>query len=114
MFTGKGLDPQQTEALTFVRTLLNYRKNSLAIQQGKLQHFVPQDGIYVQSRHQGNETLLVIYNKNTLAVELDLQRFKPAINDNTIGVDIISKQSYSLSKPLSLANKGVTILKLER
>jgi glycosidase len=112
VFTGKGLNAQQTEALTFVRTLLNYRKNSLAIQQGKLQHFVPKDGIYVQSRHQGNETLLVIYNKNSQAIELDLQRFKSAINGNTTGIDIISKQTYSLSKPLTLANKGVTILKL--
>ena len=108
------MNAQQTEALTFVRTLLNYRKNSLAIQQGKLQHFVPKDGVYVQSRHQGDETLLIIYNKNSQAIELDLQRFKPAINDNTAGVDIINKQTYSLSKPLTLSNKGVTILKLNR
>jgi hypothetical protein len=73
---------------------------------------VPKDGVYVQSRHQDDETLLIIYNKNSQPIELDLQRFKPAINDNTTGVDIINKQTYSLSKPLTLANKGVTILKL--
>lgn len=47
-FTGKGLSEPQRQAQQFIRTLLNYRKQSPALQSGDLLHFVPQDGIYVQ------------------------------------------------------------------
>ncbi|MCS6190652.1 glycoside hydrolase family 13 protein [Shewanella baltica] len=49
-FTGQGLSEPQRQALQFVRTLLNYRKQSPALQSGDLLHFVPQDGVYVQFR----------------------------------------------------------------
>ncbi len=49
-FTGQGLSEPQQQAQQFIRTLLNYRKQSPALQSGDLLHFVPQDGIYVQFR----------------------------------------------------------------
>jgi len=49
-FTGQGLSEPQRQAQQFVRTLLNYRKQSPALQSGDLLHFVPQDGVYVQFR----------------------------------------------------------------
>ena len=113
-FTKEGLSVTQKEALAFVRTLLNYRKNSLAIQQGQLRHFVPKEGVYVQSRHYGDETLLIIYNKNDQSVELDLPRFSSVFNGNTQGVDIFNQQSYQLDAPLKLEQKGVTILSLKQ
>ncbi|MCU7985525.1 glycoside hydrolase family 13 protein [Shewanella sp. SW24] len=56
-FTGKGLSEPQQQAQQFVSTLLNYRKQSLALQSGDLLHFVPQDGIYVQFRCLLNDPL---------------------------------------------------------
>ncbi|MCS6173847.1 glycoside hydrolase family 13 protein [Shewanella baltica] len=49
-FAGQGLSEPQRQAQHFVRTLLNYRKQSPALQSGDLLHFVPQDGVYVQFR----------------------------------------------------------------
>ncbi|QDE31059.1 glycoside hydrolase family 13 protein [Shewanella polaris] len=112
VFSHQGLNADQKQALNFMRTLLNYRKTSQAIQQGDLHHFVPKDGIYVQSRHFGDETLLIVYNKNEQAVELDLSRFTEVFNGNTQGIDIINKQAQALNQPLKLAQKGVTILAL--
>lgn len=48
-FSGKGLTGKQLEAQTFIKKLLNWRKNSKVIHQGKLMHFVPIDGVYVYS-----------------------------------------------------------------
>ena len=56
-FTGQGLSEPQRQAQQFVRTLLNYRKQSPALQSGDLLHFVPQDGIYVQFRCLLNDPL---------------------------------------------------------
>ena len=56
-FTGQGLSEPQRQAQQFIRTLLNYRKQSPALQSGDLLHFVPQDGIYVQFRCLLNDPL---------------------------------------------------------
>ena len=56
-FTGQGLSEPQQQAQQFIRTLLNYRKQSPALQSGDLLHFVPQDGIYVQFRCLLNDPL---------------------------------------------------------
>lgn len=56
-FTSQGLSEPQRQAQQFIRTLLNYRKQSPALQSGDLLHFVPQDGIYVQFRCLLNDPL---------------------------------------------------------
>ncbi|MBW3513286.1 glycoside hydrolase family 13 protein [Shewanella sp. NKUCC01_JLK] len=65
-FTGKGLSEPQQQAQQFVSTLLNYRKQSLALQSGDLLHFVPQDGIYVQFRCLLNDPLSAELNAKEL------------------------------------------------
>lgn len=74
-FTGQGLSESQRQAQQFVRTLLNYRKQSPALQSGDLLHFVPQDGVYVQFRcalnaplsaEQKAEALKSLIQKNSL------------------------------------------------
>lgn len=74
-FTGQGLSEPQRQAQQFVRTLLNYRKQSPALQSGDLLHFVPQDGVYVQFRcvlntplssEQNAEALKSLIQKNSL------------------------------------------------
>ncbi|WP_119968549.1 glycoside hydrolase family 13 protein [Shewanella japonica] len=116
VFEQTNLTPDQLDALTFNKTLLNFRKNSLAIQQGTLSHYVPKDGVYVQARRfqksDKNEDILIIYNKNENAVELDLNRFSEVLSQHTSGVELFSQHSYSLDKPLTLQEKGVIILSL--
>ncbi|GIU02803.1 glycoside hydrolase family 13 protein [Shewanella sp. KT0246] len=116
VFTQQNLNPAQIDALAFNKTLLNFRKGSLALQQGKLSHYVPKDGVYVQARHyqkgDQSESVMIIYNKNDNAMELNLSRFHAVIKDNKTGFDILSQHSYSLVKPLTLKEKGVIILSL--
>jgi hypothetical protein len=98
--------------------LLNYRKQSEAITVGKLTHYAPQEGVYVQFRQAEDETLMIIYNKNEQVVELELARFQSSITGNEpsaepiIVKDILTSQSYSLEQSLKLTQKGVTILLL--
>ncbi|UCX04927.1 glycoside hydrolase family 13 protein [Shewanella glacialimarina] len=112
------LTATQVDALNFTRTLLNYRKQSEAITVGKLTHYAPQEGVYVQFRQAEDETLMIIYNKNEQVVELELARFQSSITGNEpsaepiIVKDILTSQSYSLEQSLKLTQKGVTILLL--
>ncbi len=75
-FTGKGLSEEQTDMQEFLKTILHYRKNSEAIQAGTTKHFAPKDGVYLISRQTGNETVVLLLNKNEDPVKLDLKRFE--------------------------------------
>ncbi|MCC4832850.1 glycoside hydrolase family 13 protein [Shewanella sp. 10N.7] len=118
VFTQQNLSELQADALAFNKTLLNFRKSSLALQQGALSHYVPKDGVYIQARRykaaNRDETVLIIYNKNDQPQQLDLSRFKDVIGDNKNGENIFSQHSYSLDKSLTLKEKGVIILTLSK
>jgi glycosidase len=111
-FTMDNLSAEQTDALNFNKALMNYRAHSTAIISGSLTHYTPKNGVYVQFRQADNETLMIIYNKNQQAIELDLQRFATSIGQARFATDIITSQSYSLTTPLNINEKGVTILSL--
>jgi neopullulanase len=110
--TGDNLSPAQIEAQHFIKTLLNYRKHSDAIINGTLSHYAPQDGVYVQFRQAGDETLMSIYNKNSAPVNLALSRFAEHIGKHTQASNILEHTEFDLNDSITLIKKGVTLLKL--
>lgn len=123
VFDNKGLTKAQRSMFNFTKTLLNYRKHSMAISQGGLRHFVPHEGIYVQIRcedsacNQGAK-LLSIYNKNNKPITVDLANYLELVDGKFVdrqikGRNIISGQLYQLSEPLTLNTKGVTIIDIQ-
>ncbi|MBU2045211.1 MAG: glycoside hydrolase family 13 protein, partial [Bacteroidetes bacterium] len=49
-FTSSGRTSKENEAFNYIKTLANYRKNTPALQTGKMMQYVPVDGIYVYFR----------------------------------------------------------------
>src|SRR5690606_21933864 len=74
-FTGEGLSDDQKAMQEFLKSVLNYRKGSKAIHDGKTLHFVPENGVYVISRSLDNETVVLVLNKNENPTTIDLNRF---------------------------------------
>ena len=97
-FTGKNLSEPEKEMQKFLKTLLNFRKNSKAIHSGKTLHFAPVDGVYLISRKKENETVIYIVNKNNSTMELDLDRFKELGVDNKVFTEIHSKKKICMDK----------------
>jgi glycosidase len=75
-FTGAGLSAEAREMRDYLKTLLNFRKRSPALKNGKTVHFVPEDGVYVLVRSYEGETVVLLLNKNKTPVELSLERFR--------------------------------------
>lgn len=69
-FLASGRNVKENAAFEFNKKLLNYRKTSKALTEGKFMQFVPFDGgIYVYFRHTDTQTVMVISNtKNTETV----------------------------------------------
>ena len=105
-FTGEGLSAEQKDMQLFLKKMLNYRKNSNAIHDGKTMHFAPQDGVYVLARVLDNETVIHIINKNENPIEIGLERFEELeLNGKTLK-NIISDETLVWGDSIMLHVKG--------
>jgi len=109
-FTGEGLTADQKEMQSFLKSILNYRKSSKAIQNGKTVHFAPENGVYVLFRTLEDETVVLILNKNDKPISLDLKRFDEIGLDGKTLKNVISKTEVLWNSTVELETKGVTIL----
>lgn len=109
-FTGKGLSKDQKEMQSYLKKVLNYRKNSKAIHTGKTIHFAPDNGVYVLFRVLDNEIVTVILNKNKKSIDLDLNRFKEIELQGKTVKNIILENEFTWSNSLKLNSKGISIL----
>ncbi|MCL5245958.1 glycoside hydrolase family 13 protein [Cellulophaga sp. 20_2_10] len=109
-FTGAGLTANQKEMQEYMRTLLNFRKNSETIHNGKTMHFAPENGVYVLFRILNDNVVTIILNKNKEAYQLDLSRFQEIGLKGKTVTNINTKESFVWKDSLLLQNEGATIL----
>ncbi|MCI2228216.1 glycoside hydrolase family 13 protein [Polaribacter sp. MSW13] len=109
-FTGLGLTDDQKSMQNFVSKVLNYRKNSEAIQDGKTIHFAPFKGTYFLFRIKGNETVVHILNKNEQPITIDLNRFTEVGLEGKTLKNVISGESFVWANEIKLTQKGSIIL----
>ena len=105
-FSSQGLTQTQIDLRNQLKTLLHYRKNSKAIQKGKLIHFAPFDGIYAIFREFEDEKLLLILNKNEDKVTIDLERFNELQLEKKTLWNVIDQSKLFWKKDLTLEQKG--------
>ncbi|NEW79446.1 MAG: glycoside hydrolase family 13 protein [Gelidibacter sp.] len=109
-FIGEGLTANQLKMQSFLKKVLNYRKNSEAIHSGKTIHFAPENGVYVLFRILGDETVVVILNKNDKPISLNLNRFEEVGLKGKSLKNIINDESFIWNDAMEINAKGLIIL----
>jgi glycosidase len=109
-FTGKGLTDAQKEMHSFVSKVLNYRKNSAAIHDGKTIHFAPFMGTYFLFRIKDDETVVHIINKNDKPITIDLKEYAEIGLKGKTLKNIITGEDFIWGDEIKLTNKGSLIL----
>ena len=94
----------------YLKTLLNFRKNSKAIHEGETLHYAPKDGIYLLSRKHEDEIVIYIVNKNDKPVNLDTDRFIEIDANGKIFTDIHTDKTYKWSGKIQIKNNSSFIL----
>ena len=110
---GVGISTEQQTALDFCKRLLNWRKQSTVIHEGKLKHYIPQDKVYVYFRYTENAKVMVILNKNTESYELDMGRYAESLGAVVKGVDVLSGETLKLEGKIGLEPMRAYVLELE-
>ena len=108
VFKNEALTETQMDFKDFLKTILNYRKNSTAIHDGKTIHFAPFEGLYVLFRQHENETLMLVLNKNETSKTVDLNRFKELDLNGKEFINLHTDNSFIWSEELQLKH-GISI-----
>ncbi len=110
VFTESGLNEKQTEAKEYVKKLANWRKNKSCLHNGKLLHFVPEDGVYAYFRYDDKEKVMVVINKNKKRKKIDIERFGEILTGGETVRDVISGKQYQVN---NLTADAMSVVVLE-
>lgn len=95
-FTAAGRTGKENEVFDWTRKLATFRKNSPALTTGKFTHYVPEDGVYVYFRYEGQQTIMCIFNTNDKPTNVNTQRFAENIGLHKGGTEITTGKKYTL------------------
>jgi len=109
-FTEEGLNVEQKEMQHYLKTLLQFRKKSKAIHEGKTIHFSPKNGVYLMFRVLNEEVVVLILNKNADPVELNLSRFKEMTLEDRKLTSLFDGESIIWKDSITLSKRGALIL----
>jgi glycosidase len=112
-FTGQGLSDKQKQTQDYFRKLLNWRKNQPVVHDGKLKHYVPQNGLYVYFRYNETGSVMVILNKNDEPRELETSRFAESLTGFQTGTDIVSGASLKDLSHIQVPAASAMIIELK-
>jgi glycosidase len=112
-FTGFNLKPNQIEAQEYTRKLFNWRKSNKIAQDGAFKHFIPVDGLYVYTRYNNAETVLVLVNNNERkVVKPDWKRYAELIKGFSKAKNAMTDEVYEFGN-ISVPGKTTLIFELQ-
>ena len=114
-FTREGRTAVQNECWDFASRLLNWRRTSKPVTEGRLVHYTPDNRTkcYVYARTDGKETVLVMLNGSDAESQVDMARFAEVVGDRTLGIDVVTGEVLDLKKEVHVAPRGVYVLELQ-
>jgi glycosidase len=113
-FSAAGRNQQENEAFDFCKTLANYRKNTPALQTGKLMQYVPANGVYVYFRYDANKTIMIATNTMEEEKTLDTSRFSERMAEFSRAKNVLTGETISSLGHLKLPAKTAVVLELAK
>lgn len=111
-FVSAGRSKSQNEIFNYIRTLANYRRNSSALQTGKLTQFVPYDGQYVYFRHNDSSTVMVACSSQDTLSQLSLHRFKERTTGFSRMKNVLTGEVVPLGQNVMVPRRGILVYEL--
>ncbi|GAA4324618.1 glycoside hydrolase family 13 protein [Mucilaginibacter gynuensis] len=112
-FTATGRTDMQNEAFNYLQELLQWRKTSAPVIDGKLIHYAPDNSnVYVYARIKDGKTVLVMLNGSSKDQTLDMDRFTDVTGKHTGGKDVITGKQISIAKTATVPARNQYILEL--
>lgn len=112
--TQQGLTEEEKKAQNFFSKVSNWRKNNTTVHNGKFKHYAPQtNDVYVYFRYTNDKKVMVILNKNSKEVTLELSRYHEMIPEYFNAFEVISSEKITAEKTLKILPLTAMILEIE-
>ena len=112
-FTGENLSAKEKDMQNFVTKLANFRKSSLAFS-GKMIHFIPENGVYVYFRINGDKKVMVVINSSDKEQTIDLKRFEECLDGVKSMENVLGTTAYGkMPKTITIAPKTSQVWNLD-
>lgn len=111
-FTANGRTAKENEAFNYVKAIATYRKNTLALQTGKMMQYIPQNGIYVYFRYDAQKTVMIAYNSDTKVKTLATNRFTERMGGVTGGKNIVTGDALPSIQNVTIPGKTTLVIEL--
>lgn len=112
VFTKSGRTDSENDMFDYVKKITNWRKDSKAIHDGKLLHFLPTDNVYVYFRYTETDRVMVIMNMNDKPMPISRAKHIEMLRGFSNGVDVMSGASYDLTKDFQVPGRKTTVIQL--
>ncbi len=112
-FKASGRTAEEEKAHQFVKTLANYRKNTTALQTGKLTQFVPVDDIYVYFRYDEATTVMVVVNTSDEAQTVKTKRYTERMLGFKQAKNVISGAMLNDIESIEIGGNTALVLELK-
>jgi glycosidase len=108
----RGADQQRV--WTHLSRLLNWRKNSNAIHQGRLLHYMPRhpDNVYVYFRYTDTERVMVVVNGSGEQRQVEWGLYADGVAKCTSGIDILTGAKITVGEQVSVPALGSMVIEL--
>ncbi len=112
-FVAEGRTPAEQEVFTLIKTLANYRKKSSALTNGKLMHYLPQDGLYVYFRYDDTATVMCIMNTSGQTKTINTRNYAEQTGGFQSATDVLTGQILDLGKSITIEGMHMLVLELK-
>ena len=113
-FIATGRNEKENAAFDFNKKLLNYRKTSDALGNGKFMQFTPFDnGIYVYFRYTDRQTVMVVSNTKKTEASFSTENFAERIKNSKSAKNIMTDEILSDISTLKVPAMTAIILELK-
>ncbi len=114
VFTEEGRTDKENEIIEYVSGLTNWRKTAIAVHEGELLHFIPENGVYVFFRIHDEQTIMVVMNSNEEDVVIDRNRFAEVLDRFSVGEKVLSSKRINLTDNFAVDAKSTSIFELKK
>jgi len=113
-FANENMSNQQTEAMSYLRSLIKLRNENAELQSGKLIQYIPNNGIYVYFRSSKNKAFMIVLNNTDKDRTLKLDYYKESLESFTTIKEFGKDELMKTPPQVQLKAKSATIYELTK
>ncbi len=102
VFSRSGLDSQTLDAVDYLSKIASWRRTSKAVHNGKMTHFIPDNGVYLFERRSDDDRVIVVLNGRDETLSIPLSKYAEVLAPGARWKNIVTSEIITLEPDAEL------------